>query len=359
MASKRDYYEVLGINKNSSTEEIKKAYRKLALKYHPDKNPGDKTAEERFKEISEAYEVLSDQQKKRAYDQFGHAATQGMGAEGFSGFGGFSGMRDFSHFNDIFGDIFGDFLGGRARPSAREPRGADLRYDLEITLNEAASGAKKFLTIPRHRICKECNGSGAKKGSTPQVCPGCRGSGEQRFQQGFFTVSRTCSQCGGNGTIISNPCRVCDGEGVTMETTQLEVKIPEGVETGQRLKLRGEGEASARGEGSGDLYVVIHVKEHPIFRRDGNNILIEQTISFTQAALGDSIRVPTLEGDVEVKIPPGTQPGNVLRLIGNGISRLHGHGKGDLLIRISIKIPKKMSKKQQELLREFASIESQ
>lgn len=358
MASKRDYYEILGLSKNSSTEEIKKAYRKLALKYHPDKNPGDKTAEEKFKEISEAYEVLSDQQKKRAYDQFGHAASQGMGGEGFSGFGGFSGARDFSHFNDIFGDIFSDFLGSRGRTSQREVRGADLRYDLEITLNEAAFGTKKSITVPRHRKCKECDGTGAKKGSKPQVCSGCRGSGEQRFQQGFFTVSRTCSQCGGAGTIIGDPCRSCHGEGVTMETTELEVKIPEGVDSGQRLKLRGEGEASPRGGDGGDLYVVIHVKEHPLFRRDGDSILIEQTISFTQAALGDSIRVPSLEGDVEVKIPPGTQPGNVLRLLGKGIPRLHGHGRGDQLIRISIKVPKKMSKRQQELLKEFESLDS-
>lgn len=358
MASKRDYYDVLGVQKESSPEDIKKAYRKLALKFHPDKNPGDKTAEEKFKEISEAYEVLSDQSKRKTYDQFGHAAAQGMGAGGFSGFGGFGSEQNFSNINDIFGDIFGDFFGGtRTRGSTRGNRGSDLRFDLEITLEEAAFGGAKKITIPRNRPCKECGGSGSRRGTKPQVCPGCRGSGEQRFQQGFFAVSRTCNQCQGQGSIISDPCRACHGEGVIMETTHLEVKIPAGVDSGQRLKLRGEGEASPRGGANGDLYVVIHVKEHAKFRRDGDNILFEQNISFVQASLGAAIRVPTLDGDVEVKIPSGTQPGNVLRLADKGMTRLQGRGRGDQLIRISVRVPRKLSKQQQELLKQFEALE--
>ena len=357
MASKRDYYDILGIKKDSSPEEIKKSYRKLALKFHPDKNPGDKSAEEKFKEISEAYEVLSDQQNRKNYDQFGHAGTQGMGAEGFSGFGGF-GAQDFSNINDIFGDIFGDFFGGaRTRTASRANRGSDLRFDLEITLEEAAFGTKKTITIPRNRVCKECDGSGARRGSKPKVCTNCRGTGEQRFQQGFFTVSRTCSLCHGQGTIISDPCSACHGEGVTMGTTNLEVKIPAGVDTGQRLKLSGEGESSPRGGSNGDLYVVMHVREHPKFRRDGDNILYELNISFPQASLGTNMKVPTLDGDVEVKVPPGTQPGNVLRLVDKGVTHLHGHGRGDQLIRVSVKVPKKLTKQQEELLKQFEALE--
>ncbi len=351
MPGKRDYYEILGVSRSASLEEIKKAYRKLALKYHPDRNPGDKEAEEKFKEASEAYQVLSDPERRAQYDRFGHAAFE----QGAGGFGGF----DFSAttFEDLFGEIFGEFFGtGRARGRSRARRGEDLRYDLEISFEEAAFGAEKTIQVPRLATCDTCRGRGTKDGAERATCPTCRGSGQIRYQQGFFTIAKNCGQCGGQGTIIRDPCRVCGGSGVVHKTRTLNVRIPAGVDTGTRLKLSGEGEVGRGGGPPGDLYVVLRVREHPLFRRDGVNVLCEVPISFTQAALGAEIEVPTLEGKVKMKIPPGTQSGTVLRLRGKGVPELQGHGRGDQLVRILVEVPRKLSQKQRELLEEFARV---
>lgn len=349
MNGKRDYYEVLGVDRGANEEELKKAYRKLALKYHPDRNPGNKEAEERFKELSEAYQVLTDPEKRAQYDQFGHAA--------FGDGGPFRGGFDFtSGFEDIFGDIFGEFFGtGTGRRRGRV-RGDDLRYNLDITFEEAVFGTEKKIKVPRQGPCDTCRGSGSKPGTSPRTCPTCRGRGQVSFQQGFFNVSRTCAQCRGEGTIISDPCSSCNGQGRVRKFHTLSVKIPPGVDTGSRLKLKGEGESGISGGPGGDLYVVIQVEPHPLFVRDGLHIICEIPISFVQAALGVEIDVPTLEGKVKMKIPPGTQSGKVFRLKGRGVRDVHGYHQGDQLVRVMVETPTHLTARQKELLKEFAAI---
>src|SRR6202163_582038 len=324
-AQKRDYYEVLGVNRGAGEAELKKQYRKLAIQYHPDRNPGNKEAEDNFKLINEAYQVLSDPEKRAQYDRFGHAAFQGA-AGGPGGFGGF----DFSQgFEEVFSDIFGDFFGtGRGRSRSRTRRGDDLRYDLEIEFEEAAAGIEKVIKFQRLTQCEACNGSRARGGTSgARQCPNCRGTGQVRTQQGFFSISTTCGQCRGEGMIISDPCPKCQGQGRIRKNESLSVKIPPGVDNGSRLKLRGEGEAGWGGGPQGDLYVVIHVKEHALFVRQDNDVIIEVPISFPQAAVGTEIEVPTLEGKVKLKIPSGTQSGKILRLKGKGIVDLHRYGQ--------------------------------
>jgi len=349
LSEKRDYYELLGLNRGADQEAVKKAYRKLALKYHPDRNPGDKPAEEKFKEISEAYQVLADPQKRSQYNQFGHAA--------FGNGGPFKGGFDFtSGFEDIFGDIFGEFFGtGRTRQQTRV-RGDDLRYNLDISFEEAAFGVDKKIKIPRQSPCDACHGSGSKPGSSPQTCPTCRGRGQVSFQQGFFHVSRTCNQCRGQGSFISNPCNACHGAGQVRKSHTLNVKIPPGVDTGSRLKLRNEGGSGSSGGPPGDLYVVIQVKPHPIFMRDGLDIICEVPIGFVQAALGTDIEVPTLEKKVKMKIPPGTQSGKVFRLKGKGVRDVQGYYRGDQHVRVVLETPTHLTSRQKELLKEFAAL---
>ncbi len=358
MATKRDYYEVLGVNRSASPEELKKAYRKLALQYHPDKNPGDKTAEEKFKELTEAYAVLSTPDKRRTYDQFGHAGISGMGGGAGPFGGGFEGFDFSGSINEVFGDIFGDiFSGARGqRKRSRARAGSDLQYDLEITFEDAAFGCEKVISIPKMVFCNPCKGTGAKKEGGHSSCPQCGGSGEIRFQQGFFTVSRTCTRCHGEGQIIADPCSECSGTGKIPKKTELSVKIPAGIDTGQRLKLSGEGEAGTRGGPAGDLYVVAHVKEHPFFSRDEYDIICEVPINFTQAALGDEIEVPTLEGKAKLKIPTGIQSHQILRLKQKGIARLGGYGRGDQLVRIIVETPTRLTLDQKELLHRFQAL---
>lgn len=351
-APKRDYYEVLGVERASSADEIKSAYRKAAFKYHPDKNPGDKDAEEKFKEASEAYAVLSDAQKRARYDQFGHAGMGGNPFEGFGGFGGFSGS-----INDIFGDIFSELFGGSRGGRGRGvSRGSDLRYNLEISFEEAAFGTEAAIRIPRPKRCESCKGSGARPGTQLKACPTCGGTGEVRFSQGFFSIARPCSHCGGAGRIVTDPCPTCRGQGRTEAEASLTVKVPPGVDTGTRLRLTGEGEPAEDGGMPGDLYVVLHVKEHPLFQREDNDILCEVPISFVDASLGAAIDVPTLDGKVKVKIPAGTQSGKVLRLKGKGVPDLNGYGRGDQHVRVVVETPTNLSKDQKRLLEEFARI---
>ena len=353
-ATKRDYYEVLGVARGASDDDLKKAYRRLAIQLHPDRNPGNKQAEERFKEVNEAYQVLSDPERRSQYDRFGHSAFQGPQGQG--PFGGF----DFSQgFEEVFSDIFGDFFGtGRGRARSRSRRGDDLRYDLEVEFEEAASGTEKVVRFQRLTLCESCNGTRARGGSTgARQCPNCRGTGQVRTQQGFFSISTTCSQCRGEGTIISDPCPKCQGQGRLRKQESLSVRIPPGVDNGSRLKLRGEGEAGYGGGTPGDLYVIIHVKEHSLFVRQENHIVIEVPISFPQAALGCEIEVQTLEGKVNLKVPSGTQSGKVLRLKGKGIIDLHGYGRGDQLIRVVVETPRSLTARQRELLEEFAKLD--
>ena len=346
MSAKKDYYELLGVSRNASEEEIKKAYRKLALQYHPDRNPGDKQSEENFKEVSEAYQILSDAEKRAKYDQFGHAAF-GDGSP-------FPGGFDFTAgFEDVFGDIFGEFFGGGARRG--RGRGDDLRYNLTLKFEEAVSGTEKKIKIPRHGPCETCHGSGAKAGTAPQTCPTCRGRGQVSFQQGFFSVSRTCSQCHGQGTIVKDPCANCGGSGRLRNLHTLNVKIPGGVDTGSRLKLRSEGESAPAGGAPGDLYVDIQVEPHPIFLRENLDILCDVPISITQAALGAEIDVPTLNGKVKMKIPPGTQSGKVFRMKGKGVNDVQGYHQGDQHVRVSVETPTHLTARQKELLKEFAT----
>jgi molecular chaperone DnaJ len=353
-ATKRDYYEVLGVARGASDDDLKKAYRRLAIQLHPDRNPGNKQAEERFKEVNEAYQVLSDPERRSQYDRFGHSAFQGPQGQG--PFGGF----DFSQgFEEVFSDIFGDFFGtGRGRARSRSRRGDDLRYDLEVEFEEAARGTEKVVRFQRLTLCEACNGTRARGGSTgARQCPNCRGTGQVRTQQGFFSISTTCNQCRGEGTIISDPCPKCQGQGRLRKQESLSVRIPPGVDNGSRLKLRGEGEAGYGGGTPGDLYVIIHVKEHSLFVRQENHIVIEVPISFPQAALGCEIEVPTLEGKVNLKVPSGTQSGKVLRLKGKGIIDLHGYGRGDQLIRVVVETPRSLTARQRELLEEFAKLD--
>lgn len=349
MNGKTDYYELLGVTRNASEDEIKKAYRKLALQYHPDRNPGDKQAEEKFKQVSEAYSVLSDAQKRSQYDQFGHAA--------FGDGGPFAGGFDFSSgFEDIFGDIFGEFFGSGGSRRRGRGRGEDLRYNLTLKFEEAVAGTEKKIKIPRHGPCESCRGTGAKAGTAPQACPTCRGRGQVNFQQGFFSVSRTCSQCRGRGAIIKEPCATCGGAGRVRTMHTLSVKIPAGVDTGSRLKLRAEGESAPVSGVPGDLYVVIQVEPHPIFLRDNLDIICDVPISFVQAALGAEIDVPTLDGKVKMKIPTGTQSGKVFRMKGKGIKDVQGFQQGDQHVRVTVETPTRLTAKQRELLKEFATL---
>ncbi|MFL5812607.1 MAG: molecular chaperone DnaJ [Bdellovibrionia bacterium] len=362
MATKRDYYEVLGVARGAQTEEIKKAYRKLAVQFHPDKNPGDKVAEEKFKEVSEAYEVLSDAQKRQMYDQFGHAANAGGAGGGFGGFGGFEQGFGGANINDIFGDIFGDLFGaagGAAGARGRGGRrrggrpGADLRTNIDITFEEAAFGTEKVITVPRHVACETCEGSGAKPGTQPESCRQCGGRGEVQYQQGFFAISRPCPACNGAGQTIPNPCSDCRGSGQIQKRSQIAVKIPAGVDTGQRLKLTGEGEAGERGAMPGDLYVVINILPHEFFTRDEFDVICEVPITFTQAALGAEIEVPTIEGKVKLKVPAGTQSHKSFRLKNKGLSKLGSYGRGDQLVRVIVEVPTKLNSAQKDLLKQF------
>ncbi|ODP96519.1 MULTISPECIES: molecular chaperone DnaJ [Salinivibrio] len=349
--SKRDLYEVLGLSRDASERDIKKAYKRLAMKYHPDRNKGEDAADQ-FKEIKLAYEVLTDPQKRAAYDQYGHAAFEqgGMGGGGFGG-GGFGGGADFS---DIFGDVFGDiFGGGRRGGQQRAQRGADLRYNMELTLEEAVRGVSKEIEVPTYVGCKTCDGSGAKPGSKKQTCGTCNGIGQVQMRQGFFAVQQACPTCHGSGTIIKDPCNSCHGQGRVKETKHLNVKIPAGVDTGDRIRLSGEGEAGENGAPAGDLYVQVHIREHHIFTRDGNNLYCEVPVSFTMAALGGEVEVPTLDGRVSLKVPAETQTGRMFRMRGKGVQSVRGGGVGDLICKMVVETPVNLSSRQKELLQEL------
>ncbi|WP_445397337.1 molecular chaperone DnaJ [Zobellella sp. An-6] len=344
--SKRDYYEVLGVAKGADEREIKKAYKRLAMKYHPDRNKEDADAGDKFKEATEAYEVLTDAQKRAAYDQFGHAGVDGQ--QGGHGFGG--GGADFS---DIFGDVFGDIFGGGQRRQQRAARGADLRYNMELTLEEAVRGVTKEIKVPTLVGCDVCDGSGAKPGTQAKTCPTCHGHGQVQMRQGFFTVQQPCPHCRGKGKIITDPCHKCHGEGRYQKTKTLSVKIPAGVDTGDRIRLSGEGEAGEAGAPAGDLYVQVHVREHDIFVRDGNNLYCEVPISFTSAALGGEVEVPTLDGRVKLKIPAETQTGRMFRLKGKGVRSARNGLLGDLVCKVYIETPVNLTDEQKELLRQL------
>ncbi|MDD5297198.1 MAG: molecular chaperone DnaJ [Rhodocyclaceae bacterium] len=350
MTTKRDLYETLGVNRDANDDEIKKAYRKLAMKHHPDRNPDNPKAEDAFKEAKHAYEVLSDAQKRAAYDQYGHAGVDpqaGMGGGGGAGMGGFA-----DAFGDIFGDIFG---GGRGGGGGRSNvyRGADLRYNLEITLEEAARGAEKMIRIPTTADCETCHGSGAKKGTEPKVCPTCGGAGQVRMQQGFFSIQQTCPKCHGSGRIVPNPCPDCGGAGRTKKHKTLEVKIPAGIDEGMRLRHSGHGEPGVNGGPSGDLYVEIHIRPHPVFQRDNDDLHCEMPISFATAALGGEIEIPTLDGAAKIRVPAETQSGKVFRLRGKGIKGVRSHTAGDLMCHMVVETPVNLTERQKELLREL------
>lgn len=343
----KSYYEILGIGKDASAEAIKKAYRKQAMKFHPDRNPDDKGTEEKFKEAKLAYEILSDSDKRAAYDQFGHAGVDPQAGMG-GGFGG-------GGFSDAFSDIFGDIFGGGSRRE-RVYRGADLRYNLEISLEEAARGTETKIRIPTLEECGTCHGSGAKPGTTPTPCTTCGGHGQVRIQQGFFSVQQTCPRCSGTGKMVSDPCPSCHGEGRVKKHKTLSVKIPSGVDNGDRIRLGGEGEAGVNGGPPGDLYVVVHLKEHPVFKRHGDDLHCEMPISFATAALGGEIEIPTLDGHAKIKIPSETQSGKVFRLRSKGIKGVRSHAPGDLLCHMMVETPVNLSERQRELLREFESL---
>jgi molecular chaperone DnaJ len=347
---KKDYYEILGIGKQAPEEEIKKNYRKVAMQCHPDRNPGDKKAEERFKEAAEAYEVLSDGQKRAIYDQYGHA---GLSNTGFQGFNGFEDI--FSHFGDIFGDVFGfDNTRGRSRSHIRA--GADLRYDLKISFMDAAFGSTTTIELEKLETCHECRGNGAAQGTSPETCRTCQGRGQVIQSSGFFTISSTCPHCGGSGRFISKPCSLCHGSGKETIKKSVQLKIPAGVETGSRLRLRGEGESGDHGGPSGDLYVFLHVEDHDLFVRSGVDIHCRIPISFIQATLGATIEIPTLEEKEKLKIPKGTQSGKNFRIKGKGIPHVRGYGRGDEIVEIFVQTPTNLTKKQEELLKEFEKI---
>ncbi|BCK32158.1 Chaperone protein DnaJ [Vibrio cholerae] len=343
--SKRDFYEVLGVGRDASERDIKKAYKRLAMKYHPDRNSGDAGAAEKFKEVKEAYEILTDAQKKAAYDQYGHAAFE-QGAGGFGGGG--------ADFGDIFGDVFGDiFGGGRRGGGPRAQRGSDLRYNMELSLEEAVRGCSKEIEVPTLVHCDACDGSGAKKGTSAQTCGTCHGHGQVQMRQGFFAVQQTCPTCHGKGKIIKDPCNVCHGQGRKQKTKTLNVKIPAGVDTGDRIRLSGEGEAGEMGAPAGDLYVQVHVKEHHIFERDGNNLYCEVPVSFAMAALGGEVEVPTLDGRVSLKVPAETQTGRMFRMRGKGVKGVRSAALGDLIVKLVVETPVNLSARQKELLKEF------
>jgi len=352
--AKRDYYEVLGVNRDASEDEIKKAYRKLAMKHHPDRNPDNPKAEESFKEAKEAYEMLSDDQKRGAYDQYGHAGVDPSAGPGPGGQG-------FGNFSDAFGDIFGDIFGGAAGGGRRTNvyRGADLRYNMEISLEDAARGTETKIRIPVMAECDTCHGSGAKPGTQPVTCTTCGGHGQVRMQQGFFSVQQTCPKCHGSGKMVKEPCVTCQGAGRVKQHKTLSVKIPAGVDEGDRIRLSGEGEAGVNGGPPGDLYVVVHLKAHNIFQRDGGNLHCEMPISFTTAALGGEIEIPTLDGHAKMKIPAETQTGATFRLRGKGIKPLRSNENGDLMCHVVVETPVKLTEKQRELLRELETINLQ
>jgi molecular chaperone DnaJ len=351
--SKRDYYEILSVTRTATDSEIKSAYRKLAMQHHPDRNPGDKVAEERFKEAAEAYAILCDPEKRSLYDRFGHQGVRSA-AGGGAGFDP-SVFNEFGDFADILGNMFGfgDFF-GNARRRGGPQRGADLRYDLEIAFEESAQGVETTIQIPRQEMCETCHGSGAAAGSSPTTCGMCRGQGQVRSQQGFFTVARTCPQCQGAGKIITKPCATCRGAGRISRERKLTVKIPPGIATGQQLRLQQEGEAGSAGGPPGNLYVVVHVQEHEFFRRDGNNLFCEVGVNFTTVALGGEIQVPTLDGQETVKIPEGTQTGTTLKLRGKGMPDVNGRGHGDLFATVQVHTPKKLTKEQRHLLEQLS-----
>ncbi len=352
MSDKRDYYEILGVSRDASTEHLKSHYRKLAIKFHPDKNPGDKKAEEKFKEASEAYQVLSDVEKRQIYDRYGH---QGLENSGFSGAGNFDDI--FSSFGSIFEDFFG-FGGSDGRSRSRVQRGSDLRYDMTLEFMEAAFGVEKEIEVHKLDTCDKCNGTGCSKGTTPETCSHCNGTGQFVQSQGFFKVKTTCPYCRGNGRLIPHPCSKCNGAGRIEIKKKVSVKIPAGVDTGSKLRLNGEGEAGPAGGIPGDLYVFIQVKQHKKFKRDNENILCLVDISFVQAALGDTITIPTLEGEKDLKIPKGTQYGDTFKFKGQGIPSLKAKRRGDQIIHINIKTPTGLSKKQENLLKEFDKLHS-
>lgn len=349
--AKRDYYETLGVSRKASANELKQAYRKLALQHHPDRNPGDKAAETRFKELSEAYEVLKDDQKRAAYDQFGHAAFEG----GMGGRGGAQSGFDFGSFADVFDDLFGDFMGQQTRGRrGAQSRGADLRYNLEITLEEAYHGKQAQIRVPTSVACDACSGTGSAENAPPGACPSCRGLGRVRSQQGFFTIERTCPTCSGTGRVITDPCEVCGGQGRVHREKTLQVSVPAGVEDGTRIRLAGEGEAGMRGGSTGDLYIFVSVAPHRLFKRDGANLYCRVPIPFTTATLGGQIEVPTIDGKrARLQIPEGTQAGHRFRLRDKGMTELHSTSRGDMFCEITVETPVNLTKKQKELLREF------
>src|SRR5574341_61414 len=346
----KDFYELLGVHRNASEAELKRAYRRLAHQHHPDKNPGDKASEDKFKEVNEAYEVLSDAQKRAYYDQYG-VAPGAQGAGPGAGFGPGMGM------GDIFGDIFGEFFGGRGR--TRAVQGDDLRFNLRIGFTEAVFGTTTKIRVPRWERCPDCDGTGARPRDGVSTCTNCRGTGQIHLQQGFFSMTRTCTSCGGEGRIITDPCKTCQGRKRVEHERTLSVNIPAGVETGNTIRLSGEGELGSSGGPPGDLYVFLTVDEHPLFQREGQDVILDVPISFSQAALGAEIEVPTLKGGEKLKVPAGTQPGQAFKLKGRGVPHLRGSGIGDQICRVTVEVPSKLSSRQKELLREFDSLNSE
>ncbi len=350
--SKRDYYEVLGVGRSGSDQELKSAYRRLAMQYHPDRNPDNDEAEERFKEAAEAYTVLSNAETRARYDRYGHSGVASSAAAGASNAANFGGLED------ILGDLFGDLFGTRSSRRGGAQRGADLRYDLEITLEQAAAGYRTKIEVPKLDTCATCAGSGAAPGTSPTTCSLCGGVGQVRYQQGFFSVSRTCHQCRGAGRIIASQCKTCHGQGRIEKQREIELKIPAGVDTGARLRVNGEGEAGPGGGPTGDLYVVVHVKEHDVFERQGNNLYASVPITFSQAGLGAEIQVPTLDGEESVTVPAGTQTGSIFRVAGKGIVSLQGHGRGDLFVVATVVTPTRLSREQRRLFEQLGVLEA-